>query len=491
MKHRLLSLALLGLFASSHAHAQGFQEFIAHLNSVPSGQRQALVDSFLAATTSFPVIEQDTIANFVYAGNATSVTVPGDANGWNPGAFSMTRVQGTTLWYHTRVFEADARLDYKFVVDGSAWILDPRNPLTQSGGFGPNSELRMPAYPPAPEVLYYPAIPHGSLRDTTWSSVNLGNSRTIRIYTPPGYAASADSYSVIYVHDGLEYTTLASAQNVLDYLASEGKIEPLIGVFIPPVNRTAEYAGSSMPQFTRFMVQELVPYIDSRYRTKKHPASRAVIGASNGGNISLWLGYQHPEVFGNIGAYSSYIVDSLRRGFSASPRKDLTLYLDIGTYDIPVLIPMVRGFVPLLESRGYRYDYHEYHEGHSWGNWRAHLDNCLELFFGSTTSTGELFPERLLPDDLELHQNYPNPFNPTTVVRYGLTAVSDVKLAVYDLLGREVAVLVDDRKAPGIHEVTFDARRPGGQATGLASGVYLYRLTAGNSTTTRKMLLVM
>jgi hypothetical protein len=100
-------------------------------------------------------------------------------------------------------------------------------------------------------------------------------------------------------------------------------------------------------------------------------------------------------------------------------------------------------------------------------------------------------PERLLPDDLELHQNYPNPFNPTTVLKYSLPAVSDVKLAVYDLLGREVAVLVDDRKAPGIHEVTFDARRPGGQATGLASGVYLYRLTAGNSTTTRKMLLVM
>ncbi len=491
MTKSLHCLALLGMIASSDVNAQGFQQFIAHLNSVPSDQRQSVADSFLAATTKYPVIEQDTIANFVYVGSATSITVPGDANVWNPGAFSMNRVEGTTLWYYTRTFEADARLDYKFVVDGSTWILDPRNPLTQSGGFGPNSELRMPGYQPAPEVQYYPAIPHGVLRDTTWSSVNLGNARTIRIYTPPEYSVSADSYSVIYVHDGLEYTTLASAPNVLDYLTSERKIEPLIGVFIPPVNRTAEYAGSSMPQFTRFMVQELVTYVDSRYRTKKDPAHRAVIGASNGGNISLWLGYQHPEVFGNIGAYSSNIVDSLSRGFSSSPGRDLTLYLDIGTYDIPVLIPMVRGFVPVLESRGYRFDYREYHEGHSWGNWRAHLDNCLELFFGTPTSTGGLPPERLFPYDLELHQNYPNPFNPTTVVRYSLPAVSDVKLAVYDLLGREVALLVDERKAPGSYEVTFDARRPGGRAAGLASGVYLYRLTTGGSATTRMMLLVM
>ncbi len=76
---------------------------------------------------------------------------------------------------------------------------------------------------------------------------------------------------------------------------------------------------------------------------------------------------------------------------------------------------------------------------------------------------------RGLPSDFALLQNYPNPFNPTTVVRYQLPVVSDVRLVVYDLLGREVAVLVDEKKAPGSYEVTFDA-------LGLASGMYLYRL---------------
>jgi hypothetical protein len=82
-----------------------------------------------------------------------------------------------------------------------------------------------------------------------------------------------------------------------------------------------------------------------------------------------------------------------------------------------------------------------------------------------------------------LFQNYPNPFNPKTVLRYQLPVASDLKLLVYDLLGQEVALLVDGVKAAGRYDVEFDASR-------LASGVYLYRLIAGNLFQTRKMILV-
>ena len=82
-----------------------------------------------------------------------------------------------------------------------------------------------------------------------------------------------------------------------------------------------------------------------------------------------------------------------------------------------------------------------------------------------------------------LDQNYPNPFNPETGIRYQVSGSSDVKLVVYDLVGREVAVLAKERKAPGSYEVQFDA-------SGLASGVYLYRLTAGEFVETRKLLLL-
>ena len=88
------------------------------------------------------------------------------------------------LGYASRKFETDARLDCKFILNGSNWILDPRNPHQVTGGSGPNSELRMPAYVPSPEILYYPAIPHGTVTDTLIASDTLKNSRHVRVYTP-------------------------------------------------------------------------------------------------------------------------------------------------------------------------------------------------------------------------------------------------------------------------------------------------------------------
>jgi hypothetical protein len=95
-----------------------------------------------------------------------------------------------------------------------------------------------------------------------------------------------------------------------------------------------------------------------------------------------------------------------------------------------------------------------------------------------------------LPSTTQLYQNYPNPFNPATVIKYAIggtrgqgLGTSEVKLVVYDLLGREVVTLVDEKKEPGSYDVTFDG-------TGLASGVYLYRLFTGTYVETRKLILL-
>ncbi len=87
------------------------------------------------------------------------------------------------------------------------------------------------------------------------------------------------------------------------------------------------------------------------------------------------------------------------------------------------------------------------------------------------------------PTSFELFQNYPNPFNPTTNIKFKVPSSNVVSLRVYDLLGREVATLLNEVKAPGTYEVKLDG-------TGIASGVYLYRLTAGNQSVVRKMILM-
>ena len=93
-----------------------------------------------------------------------------------------------------------------------------------------------------------------------------------------------------------------------------------------------------------------------------------------------------------------------------------------------------------------------------------------------------------LPADYALHQNYPNPFNPTTEISYHLPAPSEVRLEVFNLLGRWVTTLVDDHRDAGTHTITWHGTNSHGKP--VSSGVYLYRLEAGAFSETKKMMLV-
>ncbi len=101
----------------------------------------------------------------------------------------------------------------------------------------------------------------------------------------------------------------------------------------------------------------------------------------------------------------------------------------------------------------------------------------------SILTSNETIDESEIPNQFELHQNYPNPFNPTTVISYQLSKNSEVKLEVFDITGRRVANLVNERKTAGSYDTIFNAN-------GLSSGVYFYKLKAGNFEKIKKMVLV-
>jgi hypothetical protein len=92
-----------------------------------------------------------------------------------------------------------------------------------------------------------------------------------------------------------------------------------------------------------------------------------------------------------------------------------------------------------------------------------------------------------IPDKFRLYQNYPNPFNPTTKVSFVISHWSFVSLKVYDILGREVATLVSEKRNPGKYDVIFDGSSASG---GLPSGVYFYRLQTEHYTNTKKFILL-
>ncbi|RMD50668.1 MAG: carbohydrate-binding protein, partial [Ignavibacteria bacterium] len=144
-------------------------------------------------------------------------------------------------------------------------------------------------------------------------------------------------------------------------------------------------------------------------------------------------------------------------------------------------------------------------KSHRWIVPEANSDNCMIMIldaqnlsisdvndapFSITTSVSVKEDDNLL-NEFKLEQNFPNPFNPTTVIRYSLpdektsseNSALNVSLVVYDLFGREVAVLVKGKQSSGIHEVRFNGE-------GLASGIYVYKLSYNGKTLSKKMLLL-
>ena len=114
-------------------------------------------------------------------------------------------------------------------------------------------------------------------------------------------------------------------------------------------------------------------------------------------------------------------------------------------------------------------------------------------FWYANQTLVDVSDKQVIPKNYELYQNFPNPFNPTTKIKYSIPSIQNplsggargglVSLKVYDILGREVKTLVNEVKSPGNYEVNFSA-------IDLASGVYFYRLQAGNFVQTNKMILM-
>jgi hypothetical protein len=105
------------------------------------------------------------------------------------------------------------------------------------------------------------------------------------------------------------------------------------------------------------------------------------------------------------------------------------------------------------------------------------------VFYSRRTLTGLPALPAVVPERIRLDQNYPNPFNPSTTIRFTLPSRTRVRLSVWSMLGQRIAVLRDEEMDAGQHECVFDAR-------GMATGVYFYRLDAGASSETRRLLLL-
>ncbi|NWG29271.1 MAG: T9SS type A sorting domain-containing protein [Ignavibacteriaceae bacterium] len=125
--------------------------------------------------------------------------------------------------------------------------------------------------------------------------------------------------------------------------------------------------------------------------------------------------------------------------------------------------------------------------GVEWGTILTAGKNKTALLYPIVVSVDD---QPKITDDFQLYQNYPNPFNPTTNIRFRISDFEFVTLKVYDILGNEIATLVNEEKPAGEFEVTFDSYSGSSGIRVLPSGIYFYQLRAGSLIQTKKMILL-
>lgn len=322
-------------------------------------------------------------ATFFYYGNQKNkqVELVGELTGWHSSGLKL-KESDNKLYHLTLELPTDSRLEYKFVIDGH-WVCDPMNDYRVENGIGgQNSFFFMSDYQSDPNVKWDEHISHGHLDTHLFQGSAISGPRRVYVYTPPDYNSTDKNYPVLYAHDGGDYIHRAKLHWVLDNMIAEKLIQPMIAVFVDPRNRFSEYTMNH--DYAHMMVEEIVPFIDQNYRTKRFPQHRTLIGASLGGLISTFIAYHYSHVFQNVlGQSSSYQFFSERMVNTIQNGKyhPISLYLTAGRFE--GLIGANRRMEKVLKKKGYTFYYSEMNEGHNWTNWAHNLSDGLKYFFGA------------------------------------------------------------------------------------------------------------
>ena len=317
----------------------------------------------------------------------------GDFNAWGYDKnFTVSGKQlRNNIWVLKAAFPQDARLDYKILINGTEWILDPVNPNQQWSGVGggsPNSELRMPKW----KDEYSATLPLASMGATTddilFYSNALGYQVMYKIYTPANYA-NQEKLPIMYVTDGYEYLhpKMGNMSAILDQLIAAKKISPIIVVFVDhrePVNRSNNRRMKEMSlnaDYLKFFTDELVPHVERDLKVSGQASNRGIMGTSLGGLNAAYFAFTRPDVFRLSGIQSP--------SFYTQPK----IYQICDSPESPkIKVSMTSGIIndassgtrkmkAILENNACVYFYKEVNEGHSWGNWRNLIDDILIDFF--------------------------------------------------------------------------------------------------------------
>ena len=402
---------------------------IAELKRDPAGEA-----AFWArmAEDKAPLIEPDperpghSLVTFVFPipEGAQHVVVVGPGFDGAPRDRVMERVPGTGVCHATFRYRNDVRAHYAFApdhplvafdeMDQEAWqgflafvrehppATDPHHrafTVDRMGEGKPDvidSLLELADAPDHSIILKRPDVARGWIDTHTFKSEVLGNERRVWVYTPPGYDP-ARRYPVIVAFDGGAALTRTPTHRILDNLIADGAVRPAIAILVDnatDASRTWELPCSE--PFARFIETELMPWARGKYSISSDPSDAYVTGVSYGGLASMWMGFQLPQVFGNVISQAAslwwgpgfdgerprhlqtYDTEWLTARYAEAERLPLRIWMEIGLMESPtVMIEPNRRMKALLESKGYDLTYSEPAGGHDYALWRGTFADAL------------------------------------------------------------------------------------------------------------------
>jgi enterochelin esterase-like enzyme len=345
-----------------------------------------------------PEIAPDRTVTFrLLAPAATEVTLAGE---FMKGSKPLTK-NPDGLWSVTVGPIEPEIYNYNFTIDGVRTI-DPNNPNVKSGSTPSTIQSILEVGNGHPAFYDAQPVPHGEIRTHWYDSKSLKTIRRLTIYTPPGYDHNSSSrYSVLYLFHGANadetaWTRLGHVNLILDNLHAAGKLKPFIvvmpfGYGVPPGTASPGSAptmpGANTAAFSRDLLEDVIPFVESHYRAYTDRDHRAIAGLSMGGGESLGIGLTHLELFSYVGGFSAGLrntdLPQMFGGFLADPKaanqKLHLLWLGCGTDDS--LFGASQSFSKMLDDARIKHLFKKSDGAHTWINWRRYLNEFAPLLF--------------------------------------------------------------------------------------------------------------
>lgn len=361
--------------------------------------------SFGRQRVTSPLLTDSTLTFRLFAPEARNVTIKPSWSPWSEKPFPLTR-DDEGIWGISFPRPEPELYTYDLYVDGVK-ALDPSNILVLRDG---------PRYMNAVLVeggfasMYKEADRRGNLNLEWYDSPTDSMLRRMYVYTPFGYQDSKERYPVLYLlHGGGgdedAWSTLGRTRQILDNLIEHGRARPMIVVM--PNGNPSQFASSPLQieekkidrTFTstfdnyQSLVADIVPYIDSHYRTIAAREGRAVAGLSMGGGQSFFIAFDNPGTFSSLGIFSSGLLggingsapldaEAMVPGIFSRPADFNTLdvfYVSCGLADNR--IGGTEKVVGDFRSHGYKVIYETFPGDHEWRVWRRSLTSFVQLLF--------------------------------------------------------------------------------------------------------------